>query len=1044
MAKTRASFPIVGIGASAGGVEALEGLFRDLPSDTGCGFVIVTHLSPERRSLLPEIIARYTSMTVHVAQDGAEVLPDEVHVLPADAVLGIEGRHLKIQRLGSGRRERKPIDIFLSALAKDQGEYAVGVILSGGDGDGALGVKAVKERGGLTIAQVADGVAPQYPDMPESAISTGMVDLPISVTEMGQRLADFARSFDVLENLTSAAEGDADASTFDDERRAIYLILRNQIGHDFSGYKVKTFLRRVQRRMQVHRLDTVDAYVERLRQDPQEVGALFRDLLINVTNFFRDADAFATLEKLVIPKLFEGRGAEDTVRIWIPGCATGEEVYSIAMLMREHMDGLTALPKVQIFATDIDDPALSVARAARYPDALLDRVSPQRRKRFFTLDGGSYVVTKDVRDLCVFSPHSVIRDPPFSRLDLVSCRNLLIYFGPEAQSQVIPTFHYALRPGGYLFLGSSENVTQFADLFTPLDKKHRIFRSRENVASGVRVPMSVSGIRPSPFAADARGRKGGLMGLALRNAVEQQVLDRFAPAHVVVNRDGDIVYFSSRTGKYLEPSTGAPSRQVLTMARKGLRLDLRTLMREAIETERRVVREGLALEAEDGRIQPVAVTIEPLSERGEEPLYLVMFADVGGTLSREEAQYRSGAPDENLNQLERELRETRERLQSLIEEYETALEELKSSNEELVSVNEELQSTNEELEASKEELQSVNEELHTVNAELNGKVDALDHANNDLHNLFESTQVATVFLGKDLVIRSFTPAMSRIFNILPGDRGRPLTDLASRLSLPTLAQDVNLVHSTGQVVERAINHDGGATNFLARLAPYRDGDDKIDGVVLTFVDVTGLTQAEAHQRVLIAELNHRVKNMLAVVIGIMQQLTKTNSDVPAFTRAVIERLHAMSRSYELLSRENWTAASINELVGLEFAPFGKRRVTLDGPDLRLRPKAALSLSMVIHELVTNAGKYGALSVDDGRVDLSWRVENPEANPELQMTWTEVDGPETAKPDKRGFGHKLVEREMSYGLGGSTRIEFVPSGLEVKLSFPLDQDDGDGF
>ena len=458
-------------------------------------FIIVTHLSPERESLLHEVIGRYTSMDVVVAADETEVKPDCVYVLPADAILSIDGGSLKIEKQNRTRPERKPIDIFLSALAKDQGEYAVSVVLSGGDSDGTLGTKAIKERGGLTLAQIADGHGPAQPDMPRSAISTGLIDYALPVSEMGPKLYEFARSFGMLNDLAAIASETDGETSLREARDEIYAIIRNQIGHDFSGYKTKTFLRRVRRRMQVTQLSTIEAYVEKLRQDPKEVNALFRDLLINVTNFFRDAAAFEQLKQAVVPKLFEGRGADETVRIWVPGCATGEEVFSIAMLMREHMDGLTAIPRVQIFATDIDEAALGVARAARYPEALLDSVSQERRRRFFIADGGSFVLTKDVRDLCIFSPHSIIRDPPFSRIDLVSCRNLLIYFGPEVQNQVVPIFHYCLRPGGYLFLGTSENVSQFDELFAPLDKKHRIFRSRENGSRTVRLPHLLGGFQ---------------------------------------------------------------------------------------------------------------------------------------------------------------------------------------------------------------------------------------------------------------------------------------------------------------------------------------------------------------------------------------------------------------------------------------------------------------------------------------------------------------------------------------------------------------------
>ena len=1027
-------FPIVGVGASAGGVEALEGLFKGMPPRPGVGIVVVTHLNPKRQSVLDEIIGRYTELDVQRAVDGAEVKPNCVFVLPADGILGISGGRLQVRKADVDHRERMPIDIFLSALAKDQGEFAVSIVLSGLDGDGTLGTKAVKERGGLTIAQTADGFGPSHHDMPDSAIATGFVDFAIPALEMGSKLTDFARSMSMLDNLapeTTSGHGDDYQRQL---RHEIYAILRNQLGHDFGGYKAKTFLRRVHRRTQFLQLDTIEAYTKRLRQDPTEVSALFRDLLINVTNFFRDADAFESLKKSVIPKLFKGRGAEDTVRVWVPGCATGEEVFSIAMLMREFMDGLSALPRVQIFATDIDEKALAVARAGRYPEALLESVSAERRQRFFTAEGASFVVTKDVRDLCIFSPHSVIRDPPFSRIDLISCRNLLIYFGPDAQNQVIPVFHYSLRPGGYLFLGTSENVNQFAELFNPVDKHQRIFRSRTTGGTLVRLPMAINGLLQSVIGKTDTRRNGSAPGLAWRQEIESRVLERFGPAYVVVTPDGDVVYFSAKTGKFLEQVAGTPTRQLLMIARKGLRYDLRVAFREAVETGRTIVREGLAVEGDDERTYLTRLTIEAIpNSSGSDPLYLVLFSEDTPNSSTDINLPQGKSPDGAAVHLEKELGETKERLQSLIEEYETALEELKSSNEELVSVNEELQSTNEELEASKEELQSLNEELHTVNVELNGKVDALDRANSDLHNLFESTQVATVFLDSKLVIRSFTPAVTELFNILPSDKGRPITDLASRLLLPQLAADVQTVLELGNTIEHRIEHEGRG-HYLVRLSPYREADHRADGVVVTFVDVTTLASAEAHQRTLIAELNHRVKNMLTVAIGIAEQTFKSSISPKEFKAVFINRLHAMARSYELLSRENWISADLRELIEQELAPFGSDRFSVEGPDVRLKPTGAMSVGMIMHELATNAGKYGAFSVSTGRVSIVWSL-NAEGD-EVELVWQEADGPAAENPERSGFGMKLIAREMSYNLGGKSTIAFERGGLKATLAFAV--------
>ena len=1032
-----ADFPIVGVGASAGGVEALEGFFSGMPSQPGLAFVIVTHLSPERESMLHQIVARYTNLPVNIVTDGIPVEIDNIYVLPADAILSIENRHLLIRKPNSGQRERKPIDVFFSSLAADCGELAAGVVLSGGDGDGTLGIKAIKERGGLTLAQIADGHGPRHPDMPNSAISTGLVDLAVPADEMGARLVEFAHSATALDKLAASSRAAADRQAFEGVQRDIYAILRNQVGHDFAGYKSNTFMRRVQRRMHIKQSETVEAYVELLQQEPAEVSALFRDLLINVTNFFRDGDAFESLATLVIPKLFEGRGAVDTVRIWVPGCATGEEVYSIGILLREHMDQLRAVARVQVFATDIDEHALNVARAGRYPAPLLDSVSSERKERFFIADGGSYMVSKEVRDLCVFSPHSVIRDPPFSRIDMVSCRNLLIYFGAEVQSQVVPIFHYALRADGFLFLGTSETISQFSDLFIPIEKKHRIFQRRSDAASHVRLPAPLNRLRPGYATQYHVGRTLTAGGSPLRHSIEAQVLEQFAPPYVVVDGEGDIVFYSARTGKYLEAAAGQPTRQILAIARKGLKLELRTALREAMESGRSVTREGLAVEGEDGRVQMIALTITPASgQHGDNPLLLVLFVDQGTTLTREEALDRADlSRDGTALQLERELRETRERLQSLIEEYETSLEEIKSSNEELISVNEELQSTNEELEASKEELQSVNEELHTVNSDLGVKIDALDSANSDLQNLFESTDVATLFLDNDLVIRSFTPAMTKIFNILPGDRGRPFTDLSAQFSLPNLAEDIAATLEGRGPIERRIAHTNSKAHYLVRLGPYRNGDKKTVGVVVTFIDVTGITRAEQRQRILLAEVQHRTRNLLAVVQAIATQTVGRGGSVDAFS----VRLTALGRVQNLISQSNSDEIDLQEIVRLELEAHGglNDNVSLAGPPVTLGVDQVQALALALHELATNAVKYGALRDQHGRLDILWTVKSDEqGHPLLRLTWQESGVTMPADTSHQGYGRRLIERSIAFALRATTELNFGPDGVYCRIALPL--------
>lgn len=1029
-------FPIVGVGASAGGVEALEGFFRGVPPSPGAAFVVVTHLSPSRESHLPEVLARYTSLPVVAAVDNQQVEINTVYVLPRDALMSISQRRLRVLKRPPDLPGRRPIDLFFSALARDCGDFAAGVILSGGNSDGTLGIKTIKEHGGLTLAQAADGYGPNNPEMPDSAIASGLIDFALPADQMGPRLVEFAKGLPALSDPATDLQPSG-VVRLDAAGLEICNLLRTRIGHDFSGYKNKTFMRRVQRRMHVNQIETIEAYIDFLKQSPQEAGALFRDLLISVTNFFRDADAFESLQRLVIPKLLEGRGAAESVRIWVPGCATGEEVYSLAILLREHMDSMAVAPQVQLFATDIDDRALAVARAARYPGQLLEGMSQERRDRHFFADGDGYVVNKQVRELCIFSPHSVLRDPPFSRIDLISCRNLLIYFGGEIQKQVIPTFHYSLRPGGYLFLGMSENVSQFSELFSPIEKKHRIFQRRADIAAPPRPTLPLTSVqsRGQPTAGVPRVQTGTV---AIRQAVDTQVLAQHAPAHVLVSREGDIVYYSSRTGKYLEAAAGVPTRQVLTLARKGLRLDLRTLLHEAVETGLPAVRKDVVVEDDEGRVQRVSLTVEPLAARHEaEPLYLILFDDQGPILAREEAQAHAQAARQGAaQQMETELRDTRERLQSMIEEYETALEELKSSNEELLSVNEELQSTNEELEASKEELVSLNEELHTVNAELHGKVDELDRSNSDLHNLFESTAIATLFLDKDLIIRSFTPAVSDVFNILPGDCGRPITDLASRFDLPSFAKDIQQVYSRYQPIERRIAGTLDGKHYLLRLVPYRGSDSRVDGVVVTFIDITQITRAERRHRILISELQHRTRNLLALVKNVAR---RTLGEGEPFKR-LDTRLAALDRVQGLLGESGNEKIEFGGMLRRELEAVGnEQQITLTGPQVQVLPDRIQTLALAIHELATNAVKYGALSHESGNLDITWRVQRQDDKDHLVIDWEETGLPVVPDATHRGYGRELIENALALTLRAKTTLEFRQDGIACHIDVPLEND-----
>lgn len=614
-------------------------------------------------------------------------------------------------------------------------------------------------------------------------------------------------------------------------------------------------------------------------------------------------------------------------------------------------------------------------------------------------------------------------------MDMVSCRNLLIYFGPDIQRQVIPTFHYSLKPEGYLFLGTSESIGTHGDLFLPIDKKLRIFQARETPSRMPWLPSLAGNERSTTFTDQKTGRSKDAAG-ALKRFADMRILERYAPAHVIVSADGDIVHYSANTGRFIEAAAGAPSRQLMTVARRGLRLDLRSALRKAVEARRVATRHNMIVERDDELTQLVSITVDPLSEQAaREPLYLVIFTPQGEPQAGLVAP-SSGDPDASAV-LEAELRETKEKLQSTIEEYETALEELKSSNEELVSVNEEAQSSNEELEASKEETQSLNEELNTINAELHSKVEELDRVNNDLRNLFESTQIATIFLDRNLGIRTFTPAAATFFNLRPADVGRPLTELASQLDYPELKEHIVKVFDTGESLDHHLAGDRDGKHYLVRLIPYRRTSNSTDGVVVTMVDVTRLAEAEQHQQVLIAELNHRVKNMLAVATTIASRTLESSPRPEDFSAAFTGRLNAMARTYGALSHRNWTDASLHELIRQELRPFGEQSLTVDGPDCHLKPQHALSMGMVLHELATNAAKYGALSQAGGHV----QVHCEKFADNFNISWRETGGPPVVKPDHTGFGLELLDGEIGYRLKGSLETSFDPEGLAVLIKLP---------
>jgi two-component system CheB/CheR fusion protein len=1037
--------PVIGIGASAGGIQAFQSFFENMPADSGSAFVVMLHLPADKKSILPELLGRWTAMPVQEATDGCDLQANHVYVPPPGVVVTFRDGRLHHHRPDArGPRELNPISMLFSSLAEGLEEDAVGVVLSGTGNDGALGLKAIKEKGGLTLVQGTDGTGPQHDGMPLSAIATGVIDVIAPVEAMPGRIMAVQRARQNPDGLAPLSAEEVDAA-----RLKICAILNRTVGHDFSGYKDKTFLRRVERRMQVLGLASFAAFIERLEADRHEVIMLFRDLLIGVTSFFRDEQTFDLLKRTVVPRLLEGKGADDTIRIWVPGCATGEEAYSLALLMREQLDAAGgSTPRVQVFATDIDEPAITTARAGRYPVALLKGMSPERLSRYFVhgIDG-SYTIAKSVRELCTFSAHSLTRDPPFSRIDLLSCRNLLIYLDLELQAVVIPAFHYSLVPDGILLLGSSETVNRHENLFKTLDRSHRIFQKRDVPSpplqlTGRENSRETQATRSSP-AHRAPSRFGTRFAWA-----NTRIMERFAPPFAIVTADAEALHYSSNLERYLDFPAGTPSQNVLLMARTGLRTPLRTALKQAAESGRSVERSGISIQAAGGQTRRLSLLVEPRREQGSDTVFLVVFLEETQEAGRDPNPRAEEAPGDAAahNQLESELRDTREQLQSIKEEHDTALEELKSANEELHSVNEELQSTNEELETSKEEIQSINEELQTVNGQLANKVDELDHKNSDLQNLFESTQVATIFLDPYLVIRSFTPAIASLYNLIPSDQGRPLTDIVSRLRYTSLREDCRRVLQTLEPSERRVVRDDDTTHYLMRILPYRTPDSDVDGTIVTFVDVTSIVQAEQHQRLLVDELNHRVKNMLTVVISMASQTLKRSDTLGQFEQSYMGRIHALSGAYSLLSDVGWQMVALEALLLEELQPFfsqDRSNIVLAGSRVLLQPRAALALGMAIHELTTNAVKHGALSVPEGMVQIAWRLEQTSGNAVLVLNWSESNGPPVSPPTRKGFGMTMIERGLRQDMSAEVTIAFEPEGVKATVRAPISMENPDG-
>lgn len=831
--------PIVGIGCSAGGLEALEKFLSHVPDDAALAIVVVQHLDPTHGSALPALLARHTSLRVVEAEDGMPVTARTVFVIPPNRDLSLLRGRLRLIEPIAPRGLHLPIDLFLRSLAEERHAQAIGVVLSGMGSDGVLGLRAIKEKGGLTLVQDPAGAIAE--SMPRSAIEAGVADIVAPVEALPARITAYLR-YSARESHRVSTDGDVTLNALDE----ISILLRDRSGSDFSHYKTSTLQRRIERRMAVHQIESLDDYARHLRTNPAELDLLFKELLIGVTSFFRDPEVWTLLRDEVLPELFAQHPAGKAMRAWVAGCSTGEEAYSLAIVFREALEKCrpSARFTLQIYATDLDPESIEKGRKGRYPENVKADISPERLNRFFVWDEAEgFRVCKDIREMVVFATQNVLSDPPFTKLDLLSCRNLLIYFSGQLQKRLIPLFHYALNPGGILVLGTSETVGSYGRLFKPLNAKARLY-TRTNIKARPRDVAFPS--RSQPAAAFPATVSPADNEEDIGHLTDQLIQQSFSPAAVLVNGEGDILYFSGRTGRYLEPAAGKTNVNIHAMAREGLREALVGVLHKALtEPQQPILLKHLRVGGRDGG-HVVDVTVQAIeSPAALHGRVIVVFHDVPAQAARR----RSGGArvSEAQAALMQELEQTRESLQTTHEEMQTTVEELKSSNEELQSTNEELQSANEELTTSKEELQSLNEELQTVNAELQSKVDDLTWIRNDMTNLLNSIEIATVFLDNELKLRRFTTHATKLFKLIPGDVGRPLSDIVTDLDYPELAEDAHSVLATLAFRERQVATRDGRW-YRTRIMPYRTQDNVIDGVVITFIDITEIKKLESALR----------------------------------------------------------------------------------------------------------------------------------------------------------------------------------------------------
>ncbi|TFL16838.1 chemotaxis protein CheB [Jannaschia formosa] len=1142
--------PICAIGTSAGGVQALQKFFERIEGDLGLAYVVIMHLSPDHESQMSEILAGRTKMPVRQVDDTPKLEPNCVYVIAPDRELVIEGNNVHSRPFTEPRHMRASIDMFFRSVAAGRGD-GLAVVLTGAGSDGAMGVRKMKEAGGVIFVQ--DPAEAEYGMMPRSAIATGVADFIEPLERLIDRIAEVARSKTALRRL--------DDDEAEVQVRQIIAFLHARTGHDFSSYKRATVLRRITRRMQVTRQTSLAAYAQYLRENPEEAQDLFGDLLISVTAFFRDPGAFESLVEQAIAPLFRNLNADEKIRIWSAGCATGEEAYTLAMLAVEEAERQREVPAIQIFATDLDDGALATAREGRYPKAIEADVSEDRLKRFFIDEGTHYRIRQEIRDLVLFARHSALKDPPFINLDLIVCRNLLIYLERELQRQLLALFHYALKPGRYLFLGSAESVDMKPELFTACDREARVYTAK--LMSGRHADLLTQLPREQRPPMPGGRKHEPEQPPKAPSSVHATALEEFAPPSALVDEEHRIVNLSKTAGHFIRPPEGPLSSELPVLVRPELRSELSRALHRAFAADETTLSLPVSV-GFNGSRRRVVLHVQPVaSQRSPGRHALVLFID-GGAASAEGLPVETSGDTgdaERVRKLAEELKTTQERLSASRREHEASIQELRIANEELQSINEEYRSTAEELETSKEELQSINEELSTVNSELKGKLDAIASAHSDLQNLINATEIGTLFLDPKLRIKMLTPAVEQLFSVTDSDVGRPITDFTHKLAYDGVEKDAAKVLRELTPVETEVETRDGRW-LMMRLRPYRTVEDKIEGVVLSFVDISARREAEGrlresearyrrlfdsmdegyllaevirdeageaidihyadanpaairmvhadltgrrmseisndfephwrtvpaqvlesgepahaelfaqqlgswfeinvtkvdarqvailfqditerkrHERereLMMGELNHRVKNMLAVVQSIANQTLRSTPEPAKFTAAFGERVRALGRAHALLTEQHWRGTDLRKLAEALLGSFtdADAKLRIEGPRVRLAPVAAIPMSMALHELATNAVKYGAFSVPAGTILLTWELEGKGRDRQLQVIWKEQGGPTVAPPTREGFGRRMLERGIAHELDGNVDLDYAPAGVICRMSLPAE-------